>query len=78
MHGLFEVQVGKTPDNIAAVFEDTQLTYRELNIKANQLAHYLQSCGASPGNLIAVCMERSLDLIVSLLAIIKVGAHMFH
>jgi len=63
-----------TPDAVAAVFENQQLTYRQLNSQANQLAHYLQQLGAAPEVLVGLCVERSLDAIVGLLGIIKAGA----
>ncbi len=70
---LFQAQAGKTPDAIAVVFEDRQLSYRELNQQANQLAHYLLDL--KTGNcLIGICVERSLAMIVGLLAIVKAGA----
>ncbi|MCM2389955.1 non-ribosomal peptide synthetase, partial [Streptomyces albipurpureus] len=70
---LFETQVMATPDAIAVVFEDQQLTYRELNERANQLARYLIGQGAGPERGVAVWMERSADLIVALLAVVKTG-----
>ncbi|WP_373536611.1 amino acid adenylation domain-containing protein [Microcoleus sp.] len=73
-HQLFEERVELAPDAIAAVFENQQLTYRQLNSKANQLARYLQQLGAKPEVLIGLCVERSLDAIVGLLGIIKAGA----
>jgi amino acid adenylation domain-containing protein len=73
IHQLFEVQVEKTPDAIAVVFEDQQLTYRELNNRANQLAHHLQTLGVKPDVLVAVCAERSLEMIVAVLGILKAG-----
>ena len=73
IHGLFETQVEKTPDAIALVFEDQQLTYRELNTRANQLARYLQKLGVGPEVRVAICMERSIDMIVGLLGILKAG-----
>ena len=60
IHELFEEQVEKTPDAIAVVFEDQQLTYRELNDKANQLAHYLRKQGVGPEVLVGICVERSI------------------
>ncbi len=72
-HQLFEEQVIKTPNDIALVFEETHLTYLQLNQKSNQLAHYLKSFGVKPESLVIVCMERSLDLIISILAIHKAG-----
>jgi surfactin family lipopeptide synthetase C len=73
IHQLFEAQVERTPDAIAVVFEKKQLTYRELNIKANQLAHYLRSLGVKPEVLVGISVERSLDMVVGLLAILKAG-----
>lgn len=73
-HRLFEAQVEKTPDALAIKFGARQLTYQELNRRANQLAHYLVSLGAGPEVLIAVCLERSVDLVIALLAIMKSGA----
>ena len=70
---LFEEQVEKTPLNIAVVFENQQLTYQELNSRANQLAHYLQSLGVKPEVLVGICVERSLEMIIGLLAILKAG-----
>ncbi len=71
---LFEEQVSKTPDNIAVVFENQQLTYRELNEKANQLAWYLKEKGAHSGMIIGICLNRSLELIIGLIAILKIGS----
>ncbi|WP_036486324.1 non-ribosomal peptide synthetase [Myxosarcina sp. GI1] len=73
IHQLFEEQVVKTPNNIAVVFEDEQLTYAELNHRANQLAHYLQRLEVKSEVLVGICLERSLENIISLLAIIKAG-----
>ncbi|MBE9217205.1 amino acid adenylation domain-containing protein, partial [Plectonema cf. radiosum LEGE 06105] len=73
IHELFEAQVEKTPSNIAVIFEDQQLTYYELNAKANQLAHYLRSLGVKPEVLVGICLERSLDMVIGLLAILKAG-----
>ena len=63
----------ESPDAIAVVFEDQQVTYRELNNRANQLAHYLQKLGVGPEMLVGLCLERSIDMIVGLLAILKAG-----
>ena len=60
---MFESQVKKTPDSIAIVFEEQKLTYIELNIKANQLAHYLQILGVKPEVLVGICVDRSLEVI---------------
>jgi amino acid adenylation domain-containing protein/non-ribosomal peptide synthase protein (TIGR01720 family) len=73
IHQLFESQVERTPDAIAVVFEDQKLTYRELNERANQLAHYLQQLGVKPEVLVGICVERSLDTIVSILGTLKAG-----
>ena len=73
VHGLFEEQVERTPDAIAVIFEDQQLTYRELNNRANQLAHYLQKLGVGPEVLVGICVERSMDVVVGLLGILKAG-----
>ncbi len=70
---LFEEQVQKTPHAIAVVFEEEQLTYQQLNAKANQLAHYLQKLGVGPEVLVGICVERSLEMIVGLLGILKAG-----
>ncbi|MHC5747096.1 MAG: amino acid adenylation domain-containing protein [Nostoc sp.] len=73
IHHLFEAQVERTPDAVAVVFEDEQLTYRELNARANQLAHYLRSLGVKPEVLVGICVERSLAMVIGLLAILKAG-----
>ena len=73
IHQLFEEQVEKTPDNVAVVFEEEKLTYRQLNEKANQLGHYLQKKGVKPESLVGICIDRSLDMIVGLLGILKAG-----
>lgn len=73
IHELFEEQVEKTPDAVAVIFEEEKLTYRELNSRANQLANYLQKLGVKPEELVGICVERSLEMIVGLLGIIKAG-----
>lgn len=73
IHQLFSEQVAKTPDRVAVVFEDQQLTYAELNARANQLAHYLQSQGVKPEVLVGIYQSRSPLIIISLLAILKAG-----
>ncbi|NEQ67784.1 MAG: amino acid adenylation domain-containing protein, partial [Symploca sp. SIO2D2] len=73
IHQLFESQVERNPDAVAVVFEEQQLTYQELNDRANQLAHYLQGLGVRSEVLVGLCIERSLDMIVGLLGILKAG-----
>jgi amino acid adenylation domain-containing protein len=73
IHQLFEAQVARTPDAVAVVFEEEDLTYRELNIRANQLAHHLQALGVGPETLVGICAERSLEMVVGLLGILKAG-----
>ncbi|MBG1243505.1 non-ribosomal peptide synthetase [Nostoc sp. NZL] len=73
IHQLFEQQVEQTPDAIAVVFENQEITYRELNNRANQLAHYLQKLGVKPEVIVGICMERSLEMAIGLLAILKAG-----
>ncbi|WP_414542084.1 amino acid adenylation domain-containing protein [Nostoc sp. CCY0012] len=73
LHQLFEEQVEKTPDAIAVVFADKKLTYRELNNRANQLAHYLQFLGVKTEERVCICLERSLEMVIGLLAILKAG-----
>ena len=73
IHELFESQAEKTPDAVAVVFEDKQLNYRELNKRANQLAHYLTKQGVGPEVLVGICVERSLEMVVGLLGILKAG-----
>ncbi|NEO23679.1 condensation domain-containing protein, partial [Moorena sp. SIO4A5] len=73
IHQLFEEQVEKTPDAIALVFEQQKLTYSQLNSKANQLAHYLQKLGVVPETPVGICVERSVEMVVGLLAILKAG-----
>ncbi|MBX3301079.1 MAG: amino acid adenylation domain-containing protein [Nitrospira sp.] len=70
---LFERQVVKNPDAIAVSFEKQALTYRELNQRANQLAHFLRRNGVGPDVLIGICMERSLEMIVAVIGILKAG-----
>jgi amino acid adenylation domain-containing protein/thioester reductase-like protein len=73
IHQLVEAQVAKTPDATAVIFENQRLSYRELNEKANQLAHYLKDLGVKPETLVGICLERSLEMIIALLAILKAG-----
>ncbi|MEH2443379.1 non-ribosomal peptide synthetase [Nostoc sp.] len=73
IHQLFEAVVEQCPDTVAVVFENEQLTYRELNALANQLAHYLQTLGVKPEVMVGICVERSLEMVVGLLGILKAG-----
>ena len=73
VHELFESQVSRTPDAIAVELEGNSLTYRELNDRANRLAHYLRSLGIGPDVLVGVSMERSFDLVVAIYGILKAG-----
>jgi amino acid adenylation domain-containing protein len=72
-HRLFEEQVERTPEAVAVVFNGDSLNYRELNARANQLAHHLRSLGVGPDLLVGLCVERSLEMVVALLAILKAG-----
>ncbi|GAI53085.1 unnamed protein product, partial [marine sediment metagenome] len=73
LHQLFEAQVERTPDSVALVFEEKQLTYKELNRKANQLAYYLRGLGVGPDTLVGICAERSLEMVIGLFGILKAG-----
>jgi amino acid adenylation domain-containing protein len=73
LHELIEAQAERTPAAVALFFEDEKLTYRELNARANQLAHYLRSLGVVPETVVGICMERSLDMVTGLLGIMKAG-----
>jgi amino acid adenylation domain-containing protein len=73
VHELFEAQVARTPDATAVVFEDTGLSYAELNARANRLAYHLISLGVKPDNRIAICVERGIETVVALLAVLKSG-----
>jgi amino acid adenylation domain-containing protein len=73
IHDLFEAQVERTPDRVAVVFEDVELTYRELNHRANQLARYLRRQGVGPGVFTAIYMGRCLEMVVGLLGVLKAG-----
>ncbi|MEH1869179.1 MAG: amino acid adenylation domain-containing protein [Nostoc sp.] len=73
IHQLFESLAEKTPDAIAVIFENQQLTYQQLNHRANQLGHYLRSLGVKPEVMVGICVERSLEMIVAILAILKAG-----
>jgi len=73
IHQLFEEQVKRTPEAVAVVCEDQQLTYAQLNQRANQLAHSLRNLGVGPEIRVGLCVERSLEMIVGLLGILKAG-----
>jgi amino acid adenylation domain-containing protein len=74
IHELFEAQVEKSPNAVAVIFEDEQLTYGELNLKANQLSHYLiGEKYVKPDSLVGICVERSMEMVIGILAILKAG-----
>ncbi|MDR4495603.1 MAG: amino acid adenylation domain-containing protein [Nitrospirales bacterium] len=73
MHALFEAQAAGTPEAVALVFEDQQLTFAELNARANQVAHFLQRHGVGPEVRVGVCLDRSPEMVVALLGILKAG-----
>lgn len=73
IHQLFEAQVERTPEAIALIFEEQQLTYRQLNERANQLAHYLQRLSVGLEVRVALCIERSPEMVIGLLGILKAG-----
>ncbi len=73
IHQLFEAQVEHSPEATAVVYEDQALTYQALNTKANQLAHYLRALGVGPEVRVGICVERSLEMVVGILAILKAG-----
>jgi amino acid adenylation domain-containing protein len=73
VHQLFEQQVVRNPDAVAVVFQDRQLTYRELNQRSNQVAHYLRKRGVGPEVLVGVCLERSPEMVAGLLGVWKAG-----
>ncbi len=74
IHQRFERQVEQTPNAPALAFRDEQITYRELNERANRLAHRLQALGIGPRSLVAICVERSIDMVVSIFGVLKAGA----
>ncbi|KAF9348047.1 hypothetical protein BGX26_000500 [Mortierella sp. AD094] len=73
IHQMFESQADKSPDAIALVFEDQEMTYRELNERANSLAHHLIDLGVKPDSFVAICVSRSIAMIIGLLAVLKAG-----
>ena len=74
LHHCFEDQVDRIPEAIAVSFETEQLSYRELDRRANQLARMLQESGTGPEALVGICMERSTEMVIGLLGILKAGA----
>ena len=73
LHQLVEAQVERTPNATALVYEQNRMSYRELNARANQLAHHLRRRGVGPDALVGVCMERSIEMVIALLGIMKAG-----
>src|ERR1043165_148374 len=73
LHDLFAEQAGRTPDAVAVVFEEQQLSYRELDRRSNQLAHHLRRLGVGPETIVGLCVERSIEMVVGLLGILKAG-----
>jgi amino acid adenylation domain-containing protein len=73
VHALIEAQAFQRPDELAVVFEDTRLTYTDLNRRANQLAHYLRAHGVGPDVPVGICMARSAEIVVALLGVLKAG-----
>src|SRR5262245_15895072 len=73
VHDLFEAQAARTPDAVAIKFGKDLLTYAQLNVRANQIAHWLQEHGVKAEKLVGLCVERSLDAVAALLGILKAG-----
>ena len=73
IHQLFEAQAERAPDATALVYERERLSYRDLNARANQLAHYLIAMGIEPDDLIGICVDRSMDMVAGILGILKAG-----
>src|ERR1700730_2016313 len=71
---LFEEQVERTPEAVAVEYEGEELSYRELNERANRLAHDLIGRGVGPEDVVGICVERSLEMVVGLLGVLKAGA----
>ncbi|MBI4470555.1 MAG: amino acid adenylation domain-containing protein [Acidobacteria bacterium] len=74
LHQLFENQADRTPERVAATFENESLTYQDLNRRANQLAHYLRRRGVGPESLVGICTDRSMEMLVAILGTLKAGA----
>src|SRR5438876_8213419 len=73
VHQIFENQAARTPEAVALIWEGGKLTYRELNDRANHLAHYLRECGMTREGLTGVCLRRSPETVIAFLAILKAG-----
>jgi amino acid adenylation domain-containing protein len=73
IHQIIEAQVCRTPESVAVVFNGEKVTYRELNNRANRIAHHLRALGVGPEILVGICVERSIEMVVGLLAILKAG-----
>src|ERR1700751_4767696 len=73
LHTQFEEQVRKTPSAVALVYENEVMTYAELNARANQLAHELQSAGVGTESLVAIYMDRCMEMVISIIAVLKAG-----
>ncbi|HEY2116418.1 MAG TPA: amino acid adenylation domain-containing protein, partial [Candidatus Angelobacter sp.] len=73
IHELFEAQVKRTPEATAVVFEDERVSYDELNRRANRLAHHLREKGVKPEKRVGICTERSVEMVVAVLAVLKAG-----
>lgn len=73
VHELFEAEAAKRPESIAVVYEEEELTYRDLNRQANQVAHYLRSLGVKPEERVGVCVDRGLEMTIGLLGVLKAG-----
>lgn len=73
VHQLFEEHAERAPGSVALILGQQEMTYRELNIRSNQLAHRLKGLGVQPGTLVGLCMDRSLEMVVGLLGILKAG-----
>jgi amino acid adenylation domain-containing protein/natural product biosynthesis luciferase-like monooxygenase protein/non-ribosomal peptide synthase protein (TIGR01720 family) len=73
LHELFDAQAARTPEAVALIFEDQQLSYRELELRSNQLAHRLNELGVGPEAIVGLCVERSLEMVIGLLGILKAG-----
>ncbi|MFE4958083.1 amino acid adenylation domain-containing protein, partial [Streptomyces sp. NPDC056653] len=74
VHEVFEAQAARSPDAVAVVFEDQELSYAELNTRANRIAHLLRAKGVGPEDLVGICLERDIELMPALLGVLKSGA----